>query len=172
MDKLGGETMNDLLDKLNTLEPGGFWARVSGTFDRMTIAEDEIEKAQARHPECSDRIWGSFKILCASQLSGYPDVVYQAHCGELLDRVAEGVDTTLGTKAEVMIVCAQASLAHPPNPTVASLYAQLFSEIFPDLADTIQDMLAPNAWVNLDDVHELLGTLRDKARVNDRVLKE
>lgn len=166
--------MNDLLDKLSTLTPDGdgFWARVSNVFDRMTIAEDEIKKAQAQHPEHSDRIWGSFKILCASQLSRYPDVIYRAHCVELLDRVAEGVDTTLGTKAEVMIVCAQASLAHPPSPVTASLYAQLFSEIFPDLADTIQEMLAPNAWVNLDDIHELLGTLRDKTRVDDRVLKE
>jgi hypothetical protein len=166
--------VNDLLKELNALTPDGdgFWAHVSGVFDRMTIAEDEIKKAQARHPECSDRIWGSFKILYASQLSQYPDVVYRAHCVELLDRVANDEDTTLGTKAEVMIVCAQASLAHPPSPVAASLYAQLFSEIFPDLADTIQDMLAPNAWVSLDDIHELLGTLAHKARVNDRVLKE
>ena len=167
--------MNDLLSKLNTLDPGGPWGQISGILNRMEIAEDEITEAQSRHPEHSERVWGAFKLLCAPQLSGYPDVIYRAHCVEILDRVASGVDTRLGTKAEVMISCSQASLVHPPSPVVSSLYAQLFSEIFPGEAgvvvNSIQDMLAPNAWVSLGDVRELLSDLLYKTRVDTRTLE-
>ena len=172
----GGELMNDLLDKLNTLDPGGPWGQISGILNRMEIAEDEITEAQSRHPEHSERVWGAFKLLCAPQLSGYPDVIYRAHCVEILDRVANDIDTRLGTKAEVMIACSQASLAHPPSPVVSFLYAHLFSEIFPGKADyevdLVQDMLAPNAWVSLDDIRELLSDLVHKTRVDTRTLKE
>lgn len=164
--------MNDLLSKLNTLDPGGPWSQVGGIFNRMETAEDEITEAQSRHPEHSDRIWGAFKLLCAPQLSGYPDVIYRAHCAEILDRVVGGVDTRLGTKAEVMISCSQASLESPLARAIMSLYARLFSEIYPGRANWVQDMLGPSVWVNSDDVDELLDTLRYKTRVNTRILED
>ena len=164
--------MNDLLDELNTLDPGGPWGQISGILNRMEIAEDEIAEAQARHPERSERIWGAFKLLCAPQLSGYPDVIYRAHCAEILDRVVNNGDTSLGTRAEVMISCSQASLESPLARAIMSLYARLFSEIYPGRANWVQGMLGPSVWVNSDDVDELLDTLRCKARVNTRILED
>src|SRR5437016_3464821 len=77
---------------------------LAGLFDRMDWAEDEISKAQQRHPECADVLYHAFRLLTPSpipQQASPAEFVYRSHCRELLERVASGQDTRPATDAEI-----------------------------------------------------------------------
>ncbi|WIN00016.1 hypothetical protein ACTOB_003691 [Actinoplanes oblitus] len=108
-------------------------------FDAIDIAEEEITTAQRRHPKAADRIWRSFLLLRPpTDALTRNDLVYRAHCRELLDRVAAGADTRPGTAAECCVALCEVSLRVPLNTSAAGLYARMWklADLPPiDLAD-------------------------------------
>lgn len=132
----------------------------------IELAEDEIDQAQARHPEAADLIKSCFLPLKPSQfLNGAPDMVYRAHVRELLDRVAQGQPLAPGTGVEIMMVLKECSFIAPLNSDATGLYLKLFQDAFGQemagkmLKAAVMDLPKPSyrgAW------DEYLDTLRRK----------
>lgn len=117
---------------IKVLDPGSPWGTISGILDQVEICESVIAKTRHDHPEHNAAIWNSFKLLMPSPLlREAPEPVYRAHCTELLSRVIANQDTTLGTKAEIMMSLFESSLRSPLTHTASVLYARLFREILP-----------------------------------------
>jgi hypothetical protein len=124
---------------------------VIALFEPMGWAEDEIESAQQRHGE-----QGRGPIY----RRGFPEVkqldlidsemLFRAHCREILDRIATGRDTRPGTDAELIRVLREASLRAPMTPGVDCLYFRLFARTFPVYAPTI---LGPIDLAAYESVH-------------------
>ncbi|GIH16129.1 hypothetical protein [Rugosimonospora africana] len=95
-------------------------------FDAMSVAEDEISAAQQRHPDAADRIWRSFPLLRPTDGLTTNNLVYRAHCRELLDRVAAGANTKPGTAAECCWALCEVSQRVPLNTTAAGLYSRMW----------------------------------------------
>lgn len=124
-------TSNAQIDKLGSLLGGDLSQVLTGIFEKMEWAEEEIEKARKRHPAQSDRIYHSFSLLTPTHERMGTEMVYRSHCAELLNRVAAGLDTRPGTAAEVCIVCCESSLLAPLTETAAGLYARMWLQAFP-----------------------------------------
>jgi len=162
----------NLLAAIQGLYPQGAWSGIGNIFfGVMELCEDEITKAQARHPEHKDIVWrDGFKLLCPNvYVRDASEPVYRAHCAELLDRVAQGLDTTLGTRAEIMMGLSSSSLIAPLSHTATVLYARLFSKILPD-APIIYDLEALGAMDFDGTVETLLAELSKKCRDPGRKL--
>ena len=145
-------------------------SRVGRCFDLMDVAEEEIKAAQERHADSADKIHASFKLLCPSEaMSEKHQDVYRAHCREILNRVAAGNDTKLGTKAEAMVGLADASLAFPLGQIASALYHRLFGEVFGSETVKALDLggvLITEPWPGASD--ELLSDLVKQAAQDDR----
>ena len=118
---------------------------LAGTFDLMDWAEDEIEQAQNRHPECADSLYHAFRLLTPSailQKTSPGEFVYRSHCRELLERVADGQDTRPATDAEIACMCSEASLVTPLNTAATGLYMRIWARAFPGTR---------NAFTEIDD---------------------
>lgn len=164
--------MNKLLSELQKLapNPGVSWGAIGALLRHMDIDEDEIAKAQARHPGREKIIWRGFRLLYPNAyLHGAPEPVYRHHCAELLDRVAQGFDTTLGTDAEVMMGLSAASLKSPLKHTAAVLYARLFRAILPD-ALVAEGTAQLSTWADDETVGRLLAELSKKCQSPERKL--
>ena len=144
---------------------------INSIFRAMEIAEEEIDKAQERHPEAAEAIDDAFKMLTISRVfRGRPYELYRAHCAELLDRVATGEDLELATRAEVLVSLADASLEVPLSHTAGALYLDLFTEVFGEekvaelgMTESARYTVAPERAKT-----ELMATLRRKGRVPGR----
>ena len=137
-------------------------------FDAMTLAEDEISAAQARHPLAKDRIWRSFILLMpTSDALIASDLVYRSHCRELLERAAAGTDTRPGTAAECCLALCEVSQRVPLNTSAAGVYARMWQQAgLPpiELGDASVHYEALEGPL-IDDREQLLRTkLRDPAR--------
>ena len=101
---------------------------LDGIFERMAWAEDEIARAQARHPEHADKLFHSFSLLSGAQGSERMgmEAVYRAHARELLERVAVGEDTRPGTAVEVIIGLLAAATVAPLSHAGFALCARLW----------------------------------------------
>lgn len=99
---------------------------LSGIFERMDIAEEEIATARKRHPHSSDQLYHSFHLLVPTHERMEYEPVYRAHCRELLDRVAAGTDTRPGTAAEVCCALYDVSLATPLRSSATGLYFRMW----------------------------------------------
>jgi hypothetical protein len=101
---------------------------LTGIFDSMSWAEEEIEKARARHPRHADRIYHSFMLLTPnlSLEAMSTEFVYRSHCRELLDRVADGTDTRPATAAEICCLMCTTSQAAPLTSAAAGLYMRMW----------------------------------------------
>jgi hypothetical protein len=96
-------------------------------FGAMEVAEKEIRDAQNRYPGAADRIRRSFMLLTpTTDLLTRNELVYRAHCRELLDRVAAGTDTRPGTAAECCVALCETSLRVPLSTSAAGLYARMW----------------------------------------------
>jgi len=153
---------------IKVLDPGSPWGTISGILDQVEICESVIAKTRHDNPEHNAAIWNSFKLLMPSELLWEaPEPVYRAHCAELLERVVKGQDTTLGTKAEIMMALSESSLAHPLTHTASVLYARLFREILP--RTPIAEELAKLSDMAYDGTTEsLLADMAQSIRVIDR----
>lgn len=115
-----------------------FTGMLGSVFERMGWAEDEIERAQRRHPGEAARLWHSFRLL--SPENGTFDrmgteFVYRSHCAELLERVAAGKDTRPGTAAEIILAVSKASELAPLTETASALAARMWRVAFPGQSD-------------------------------------
>jgi len=146
----------NLLAVIKGLDPHGSWSGIGSIFGMMEICEDEITKAQPPHPEQRKIVWwDGVKLLGPSAyVHDAPEPVYRAHCAELLARVAQGLNTTLGTKAEVMVMLSEASLRSPLMHTAGVLYARIFQEIYPD--SPLKDSIGQLAEMDFDRATEAL----------------
>jgi hypothetical protein len=100
-------------DLLGIFTPGEV-NTISGVFKRMEIAEQEIAAAQERHPQKADLLWECFAMCKPPDLlNDKSDVMYRAHCRELLERVAAGENVAEPTNAELMAAFSVVSLATP-----------------------------------------------------------
>ncbi|MEU1811031.1 hypothetical protein [Micromonospora aurantiaca (nom. illeg.)] len=115
-------------------------AEVSGVFDMMDWAEDEIAKATRRHPGQADAIFHAFSLIRPGHfgLAMPSEFVYRSHAAELLQRVAVVAGTTGATAAELCLVCAEASQLAPMHGAAAGLYFRLWRTAFPDHPHTAE----------------------------------
>lgn len=121
------------------LMPKGLANVIDTCFSDMEIAEQEIAKAQKRHPPKADVIWQSFKYLMPSELlSPKTETLYRAHCREILDRVAEGQPIQPATYAELVCLFCATSLAAPLNQDGSAAYWHVFKTIFPNALDDVE----------------------------------
>jgi hypothetical protein len=101
-------------------------------FAQMEWAEDEIERAQRRHPARAALLWTTFRLLVPTQDLMRTEFVYRSHCRELLERAAAGEDTRPGTSAELAIACCNTSLIAPLTTSGSGLYLRVWVKAFPD----------------------------------------
>lgn len=149
---------------------------LSSTFALMDWAEDEIEKAQKRHPESWDALYHSFRLLTPSaiiQKVKPAEFVCRAHCRELLERVATGGDTRPATDAEIACMCSEASLVTPLRLPAVGLYMRVWNRSFPGQR---------SPWKEIDDgghyeaiagseIDAAEAETRRKLTIKDRTLK-
>lgn len=107
---------------------------VSDAFGQMDWAEEEIQQAQARHPDRADELYHSFSILLPSDALLGTEFVVRSHYRELLNRVAAGQDTRLPTAAEIASVCSRMSQDTKLNLAAMTLYIRVWQRAFPDKA--------------------------------------
>lgn len=112
------DSINDVIADIRTA--------LGSLFDAMRWAEDEIDTAARRHPSAADRIHASFMLLRPTQPLMRTEMVYRAHCRELLDRVAHGDDTRPGTAAECCIALSDISQLAPLRTSAVGLYTRMW----------------------------------------------
>jgi hypothetical protein len=118
--------ISKLTAKLDPFLPGGLGGILAGLFEQMEWAEDEIERAQKRHPRHADRIYHSFKLMTPTHELMGTEFVYRSHVREQLARVIAGQDTRPGTAAEVCIACCESSQVAPLTDTACGLYGRMW----------------------------------------------
>ena len=125
----------------------GIGELIDAVLGRSIWAEEEIEAAQRRHGE-RDRgpLWQSFRLLRHTHEREWPELVFRAHCRELLDRVAAGHDTRPATDAEKLAVLSVASQTAPLNGGAETLYLRIGARMFPDIFDEVCDVLDVQAY--------------------------
>lgn len=142
-------------------------------FDFMEVAEGEIAAAKERWPLQAPVLDACFLTLrpCADLFRSKGDRLYRKHCGELLDRVAEGGDCREPTKAELACVLCNMSQVAPLERNAAALYTNVFRDLFPDKAFADDDYLYQGTWEGA--VGDLERDMRRKLkRAIDRTLPE
>ncbi len=109
-------------------------ATFGGLFTQMEWAEDEIAKARDRHGETEEHgpLWSAFRLLTPTHDMMATEFVYRAHCHDLLERVAAGLDTRSATDVELACACASASLVAPLTPAGTGLYLRVWHRRFPE----------------------------------------
>ncbi|CAM4325516.1 hypothetical protein NONI108955_20935 [Nocardia ninae] len=148
-----------------------------GEFDRMHWADVEIRKAVDRYPDKRNILYHCFSpdlMRATHELMG-EELVFRAHCRELLERVATGRSTKPGTAVEVALACMENSLKAPLSTAAAGLYMRMwkqaefgFSQQFEGVADDLQYYEA----IAGSEIDELERVSRVKLAVADRVLHD
>jgi hypothetical protein len=112
---------------------------ITNTLEQAEWAQEEIEKAQRRHGEegRDGPIWNSFLRLHDRRGIMQSEVVYRAHCRELIERVVVGGDLTDPTAVEMMVPIMEASLRAPLDSAATGLYLRLFARALPDEAERL-----------------------------------
>ena len=154
--------LRDKLDELILLDDddAAFWKQVQNTFKFIEIAEQEIERAQRRHPEQASQLHRTFSFIRPDHFINYHPTIYRHHCRELLERIATGADTRPGTLAEAAIAIMQVTLATPVQRDVAILYGRLFKCFFPEQYETLRYFPTEESYPGRCD--EILATLLRK----------
>lgn len=111
-----------------------FMDAAESAFKQMEWAEDEIATAEREHPDNADRIWHSFALLVPTHALMRTEMVYRAHCREILARVVAGEDTRPGTAAECCCACCETSQVAPLNLAGVGLYLRMWKAAgFPEI---------------------------------------
>jgi hypothetical protein len=105
----------------------------------MDWAQDEVEAAQKRHGETGHGpIWKRGFLAVNQPDLIWSEMLFRAHCREILDRIAAGTDLRPGTNAELISTLHSASLGTPLTAGVDTLYFRIFARTFPGT-----DVLSP-----------------------------
>jgi hypothetical protein len=159
---------------MQAIDPEGGWAAfgnlLSGAFDQMTWAEEEVEAAKLRHPDKAAQLHGSFKLTEPTFDLMHTEGVYRGHCRELLERVAAGEDTRPPTAAEISIVCSETSLRGPLHRGAFLVYMRAFKRLFPDKCTQVisDEDLAAAERMDGSEANELQRGLVRRLTVKDR----
>ncbi len=152
-----------LFDLLGDLAP-----TVRAIFERMEIAEEEIQRAQEIYPHKADRIWDSFTYLRPSPiLVPHTSHLYRAHVKELITRVvlADGdlrkKDLEAATDAELCCVFCAVSQALPLQSDSVAAYQRVFKKVFPE-ASFLDEFANSESYPGRAD--EIVTKLRRKYR--------
>lgn len=138
-------------------------------FNQMEWGEDEIRKAQQRHPHAADALHHSFALIRPTNDRMNTEFVYRGHCRELLNRVARGEDTRPGTAAEVVIAMCEAAKAAPLIETGYGLIFRMWAEAFPDQQELTDDR-EHREKLHGSSIDDAEAQTRTKLAVSDRVL--
>ncbi|WP_280404775.1 hypothetical protein [Nocardia brasiliensis] len=148
-----------------------------GEFDRMEWADVEIRKAVDRHPDKRNILYHCFSpdlMRATHELMG-DELVFRAHCRELLERVATGMSTKPGTAAEVALACMESSLKAPLSTAAAGLYMRMWRQaefgFLRQPKDLVGDLESYEAIAG-SEIDELERVSRVKLAVADRVLHD
>lgn len=163
-------TTQDQISKLDEILGGGTAGMLTGLFERMEWAEDEIDRAMRRHKASASTLYHSFSLLTPTGvMSERAEFVYRSHVRELLARVVAGQDTRPGTAAEVCLACSESSLVAPLTDTAAGLYGRMWDAAgFPgDQFHARQEHHEALSGSLIDDAER---ELRRKLAVDDRKL--
>ena len=160
--------INQMIEAIKGIDPSGasFWSNISGLFDQMEVAEDEIAKAQNRHPDAKEKLWNAFRLMQPGVLLGFPDELYRAHCRELLERIYQDLDTRPGTQAECLVAFSEMSLVAPLRHDAELAMKHLFVSLFPNQA--AQWDVVPTYETYQGATNEILAQVRSKAAVTSR----
>jgi hypothetical protein len=93
----------------------------------MRLNDEEIRQAIARHPGAAARLKHANRLLYPTCELLEREPVYRAHVRELLERIAAGQDTRLGTTAECCVVMTEVSLRIPFNLAGRELFDRLLA---------------------------------------------
>ena len=139
---------------IESLLPAGFMGAMTDLFKLMEYAEDEIAKAQERHPDHADLIWHTFCIMLPGK---YPfqkraPEVYRSHCRELIERVVNGEDVGLPTMAEMLIGVMHFVTYAAPGHSGACIATYLFRHVMRDDEKAIGTALgySPSGGIEYD----------------------
>lgn len=105
-----------------------FMAAFESTMTIMGWGEDHIEKFSRAHPEHADRLWHSFTLIRPTLDLMGSEIVYRAHCTEIIERVISGEDTRPGTSAECCIACCETSQLAPLTTAATGLYFRVWAK--------------------------------------------
>jgi hypothetical protein len=94
--------------------------------EAMEWAEEEITTAQIENPEAAVRLHASFLLLRPTHDRMQTEMVFRAHCRELLRRVVREEDTRPGTAAECCAALSETSKIAPMRTSAAGLYARMW----------------------------------------------
>ncbi len=151
--------------------------RVDHVFRKMKEAEKEIARMQALYPVMAPALNASFSALVPTDWVRGREALYGPHCRELLKRVVDGKDLLDPTKAEMLGVVAEASLAEPPGTVLSAFYFRLFRALFPEKKDLVADLdgtaksvVRGEYGICPGDVDELERLLRKKMRTTIEVV--
>ncbi|MFD3427410.1 hypothetical protein [Nocardia fluminea] len=148
-----------------------FTAIVTTTLTQQDWAEDEIRRAQQRHPDVADVLHHSFSLLTATHERMTTEFIYRAHARELIERVATGVLTKPGTSVEVVLLLMRASLVTPLNTTAFGLYLRMWRRAgLPDLGGPIEDLDGHYEAINASGIDDFEAIARRKLAKPSRVL--
>ncbi|MFI8974244.1 hypothetical protein ACIGO9_15260 [Nocardia asteroides] len=160
-------TIEPLLRSLTGLE---FTTALISALTQTEWAEDEIDRAQQRHPDVADVLFHGFSLLTATDQRMSTEFVYRAHARELLERVAAGLSTKPGTAVEVALLLMRVSLVTPLNTTAFGLYLRMWRQAgLPDLGEPVTDDDHYEAIAGRG-IDEFEAVARRKLAVPDRVL--
>jgi hypothetical protein len=136
----------------------------------MGWGEDHIDAMCRSHPEHADRIWHSLKLLRPTADLMRTEMVYRAHCTEILERVIAREDTRPGTAAECCIACCETSMLAPLTPAGTGLYLRLWAKAgLPGMDDIAREPYEALRGKAIDE-HERV--LRRKLKQDWRTLPE
>lgn len=108
----------------------GLREQTNDIFACMESAEAEIAVAMRQYPNRCDMLYGTFLSL-RPLFPFCSDMLYRAHCRELLERVAYGEDVTQPTRAEMLELLQRVSAFIPFHSHAGALYRLVFEEVFP-----------------------------------------
>ena len=148
---------------------GALLGAIDSAFTRMEWAEEEIDTAGREHPDAADLIWHSFHMLVPTHDLMSTEMVYRAHCREILARVVAAEDTRPGTAAECCCVCCETSQVGPLHNAGVGLYLRMWCAAgFPEIDERSIHYEALSGGA----IDEYERTLRDRLRREDRHLPE
>lgn len=149
--------------------------------ERVIIAEEEIAAAKTLidapteelHKRQEFLVHASFQLLCPPPiLREHVSDVYRVHARELIERARTGENTRYATKAEVFCGLLAASLKAPLRSNGQALAEQLFVELFPEKAKSMNWGFTGEAREGYPgELAELLADARKKLAMTDRVMK-
>jgi len=141
---------------------------LGGLLEQLEWAEDEIEKAQGRHPEASAELHSSFRLLVPTHSLMETEFVYRAFVRELLERVACRADTRPGTWVEIAALMHDVSLRIPIHGAAVGLYCRAWEHAFPQRPLELIENLPHYEAIHGTEIDELEAQTRRKLAVAHR----